>query len=89
VRIERTTDAEVFETSHPWLGEHNAQFVEWSCTQVWLAAYDDDGELAGSLNGEIYWGKLRVDNLVVRSDRRGRGDSGRPAAAGRGSRGCR
>lgn len=73
MRIDEAAGDEVFATTRVWMGEYNAAFLEWRRTPVRLAAYDADGELAGSLRGKMYWGKMRVDNLVVRVDCRRRG----------------
>ena len=73
MRIERTEDTELVSWTRKWLGEHNEQFVAWDHAAVFFVAYDDAGDVTGSLSASICWGKLRVDNLVVRADCRGRG----------------
>ena len=73
MRIETTDDTDLLDATRKWLGEYNEQFVSWDAAPVHLAAFDDEGDVAAVLVGRTYWGKLRVDRLVVRADRRGQG----------------
>ena len=67
MRIEEITENAPFDTTHKWLREYNSTFVTNKFTPIRLLAYDDDGEVIGSLDGQIFWGKMHIDNLIVSS----------------------
>ena len=73
MRIEPARDLDGFSVTHAWLRAHNERFAPGDRHPVRLFAYDDADELAGSLDGVVFWGKLHVDNLVVRPDCRKQG----------------
>ena len=73
MRIYETNDPRPFEATHAWLRKHNAQHVSEDWVPVRLVAEDDRGHLVGSLDAEMFWGKLHVSNVVVAEDSRRNG----------------
>jgi ribosomal protein S18 acetylase RimI-like enzyme len=73
MKIHETEDLGPFEETHAWLRKHNAQHVSEDWAPVRLVAEDDQGHLVGSLDAEMFWGKLHVSNVIVAEDSRRNG----------------
>ena len=73
MRIEQTDDPKILATTHQWLLDYNAAHVTNKWTPIQLIAFGEEGQIIGSLDGEVFWGKMHVDNLVVHPDYRGQG----------------